>query len=222
MVGDFRRSGRRFRDHRADDRLRLRHRALACLAHHGSSPIIFYIALALWFTWITVSSFVAGGYITGRMRRPIDGATTHERHVRDGVHGLVVWAVAVVIGTSLATLSIASAVTTLLLSSALKGGAEIAKSGASSVSSSVASVADPIGYSVDNLLRIDDGALAGKSAATETSRQEISRILIADAASGSLSGNDRALVARAVATRALIYLEVSSRHTSGRDGSCGL
>jgi len=61
---------------------------------------------------------------------------------------------------------------------------------------------DPIGYSVDNLLRIDDGALAGKSAATDTSRQEISRILIADAANGSLSGDDRAFVARAVATRA--------------------
>jgi len=124
------------------------------------------------------------------------------RHVRDGVHGLVVWAVAVALGTSLATLSIAAAVTTLSLSSAVKGGADIAKSGASSVSSSVASVADPIGYSVDNLLRIDDGALAGKSAATDTSRQEISRILIADAANGSLSGDDRAFVARAVATRA--------------------
>jgi hypothetical protein len=176
--------------------------------YHGPSPIIFYIALALWFTWITVSSFVAGGYITGRMRLPVDGATTHERHVRDGVHGLVVWAVAVALGTSLATLSIASAVTTLSLSSAVKGGADIAKSGASSVSSSVASVADPIGYSVDNLLRIDDGAsagkssLAGNSAATDTSHQEISRILIAGAANGSLSGDDRALVARAVATRA--------------------
>ena len=176
--------------------------------YHGPSPIIFYIALALWFTWITVSSFVAGGYITGRMRRPVDGATLHEVHVRDGVHGLVVWAVAVAIGTSLATLLIASAVTTLSLSSAVKGGADIAKSGASSVSSNVASVADPIGYSVDNLLRIDDSAsaaksaLAGNSAATDTSRQEISRILIASAANGSLSGDDRTLVARAVATHA--------------------
>jgi len=170
--------------------------------YHGPSPVIFYIALALWFTWITVSSFVAGGYVTGRMRRPVDGATLHECHVRDGVHGLVVWAVAVALGTSLATLSIASAVTTLSLSSAVKGGADMAKSGASSVSSSVASVADPIGYNVDNLLRIDDSASAGKSAATDTSRQEISRILIAGAANGSLSGDDRALVARALATRA--------------------
>ena len=176
--------------------------------YHGPSPIIFYVALALWFTWITVSSFVAGGYVTGRMRRPIDGATTHEVHVRDGVHGLVVWAVAVAIGTSLATLSISSAVTTLSLSSAVKGGADLAKSGASSMSSGVASVADPIGYSVDTLLRPSESASAGKSAlagdrgTTDTSRQEISRILVTSAANGSLSGDDRTFVARVVATRA--------------------
>ena len=139
--------------------------------YHGPSPIIFYVVLALWFTWITVSSFVAGGYVTGRMRRPIDGATTHEVHVRDGVHGLVVWAVAVAIGTSLATLSISSAVTTLSLSSAVKGGADLAKSGASSPSSSVATVADPIGYSVDTLLRTDGSASAGKNASLAIARQ---------------------------------------------------
>ena len=75
----------------------------------GHSATLFYIALALWFVWITVSSFVAGGYIAGRMRRPIDGATIHEGHVRDGVHGLVVWALAVAIGAWLATWSISSA-----------------------------------------------------------------------------------------------------------------
>ena len=86
--------------------------------YHGPSPILFYVVLALWFTWITVSSFVAGGYVTGRLRRPIEGTTPHEVHVRDGAHGLVVWAVAVVIGTALATFSLSSAVTTLSLSSA--------------------------------------------------------------------------------------------------------
>jgi hypothetical protein len=166
--------------------------------YHGPSPIIFYVVLALWFTWITVSSFVAGGYVAGRMRRPIDGATTHEVHVRDGVHGLVVWAVAVAIGTSLATLS---------LSSAVKGGADFAKSGASSMSSGVASVADPIDHSVDTLLRTNESASAGKSAlagnsrTTDTSRQEISRILVSSAANGALSSDDRAYLARVVAAR---------------------
>ena len=170
--------------------------------YHGSSPVIFYIALALWFTWITVSSFVAGGYVTGRMRRPVDGATIHEVHVRDGVHGLVVWAVAVAIGTSLATLLIASAVTTLSLSSAVKGGADLAKSGASSMSSGVASVADPIGYSVDNLLRPNESAAAGKGGTADTSPREAASILAMGGTNGSLSNDDRIHIARVVAARA--------------------
>jgi nucleoid DNA-binding protein len=161
--------------------------------YHGASPIIFYIALALWFVWITVSSFVAGGYIAGRMRRPVDGATIHESHVRDGVHGLVVWAVAVAIGTWLATWSI---------SSAFKGGAELAKSGASSMSSGVTSGVDPIAYGVDNLLRPGESASAGKSGTADTSQQEVSSILAAGGTNGSLSSDDRARVARIVAARA--------------------
>ena len=166
--------------------------------YKGHSAILFYIALALWFVWITVSSFVAGGYIAGRMRRPIDGATVHESQVRDGVHGLVVWALAVAIGAWLATWSI---------SSAFKG-AELAKSGASSMSSGVAAGVDPIAYGVDNLLRPNESASAGKNGTADTSQradtshQEVSSILAASATNGSLSGDDRARIARIVAARA--------------------
>jgi len=187
--------------------------------YHGPSPIIFYVALALWFTWITVSSFVAGGYVTGRMRRPIDGATPHEVHVRDGVHGLVVWAVAVAIGASLATLSISSAVTTLSLSSAVKGGADLAKSGASAMAPNAGLSLDPMGYEIDALFR-NEGAVApprsaptGKNtsvavgaAATggvtlETPREEVSRILAMTVANGALSKDDRAYLAHLLTSR---------------------
>jgi hypothetical protein len=165
--------------------------------YKGHSAVLFYIALALWFVWITVSSFVAGGYIAGRMRRPIDGATIHESHVRDGVHGLVVWAVAVAIGTWLATWSI---------SSAFKGGGELAKSGASSMSSGGASVVDPIAYGVDNLLRPGESASVGKSGtadtSADTSQREVSSILATSGTNGSLSSDDRTRVARIVAARA--------------------
>ena len=166
--------------------------------YHGASPIIFYIALALWFIWITVSSFVAGGYIAGRMRRPIDGATIHESHVRDGVHGLVVWAVAVAIGTWLATWSISSVV---------KGGAELAKSDTSSMSSSATSVAAPIAYDVDTLLRPNENASAAKSGTADTSQKadtsqrDVSSILATSGTNGSLSSDDRARVAHIVAAR---------------------
>jgi hypothetical protein len=93
----------------------------ASLALSGPSPKLFYIVLALWFTLITVSCFAAGGYVTGRMRRPIDGSTTHEVHVRDGATGS--W-----FGPLWWSLS---------LSSAVKGGADLAKSCAARASSVV-------------------------------------------------------------------------------------
>ena len=178
--------------------------------YSGPSPAIFSVALALWFTWITVSSFVAGGYVTGRLRRPIDGATQHEVHVRDAAHGLIVWAAAVVIGTSLATFSLSSAVTTLSLSSAIKGSVDIAKSSANAIASSGASNADPFGYEVDVLLRSEGGAtattIAGEAASgggtLEASRREIARILTAGAVNGSLSSDDRTYLAHLISTRA--------------------
>jgi len=188
--------------------------------YHGSSPALFYVALALWFTWITVSSFVAGGYLAGRLRRPIDGATQHEVHVRDGAHGLVVWALAVVVGTSLATFSLSSAVTTLSLSSAAKGGADVAKPSAAGMAPNAGLSLDPMGYEIDALFRSDaalapprsaptgKNASAGGGAATtggaalETPREEVSRILAMTAANGALSKEDRAYLAHVLASRA--------------------
>ncbi|MFY0632628.1 MAG: hypothetical protein JXQ91_02375 [Vannielia sp.] len=59
------------------------------------------IAVASWMLWTTISSFMAGGYIAGRMRRRVDAAEADEVAVRDGIHGLTVWAVAVLLGAYL-------------------------------------------------------------------------------------------------------------------------
>ncbi len=69
------------------------------------------------------------------------------------------------------------------------------------MASSVAPNADPIGYSVDNLLRGDGSASADNGGTMETSRQEVSRILAMGAANGSLGSDDRAYLARVVAAR---------------------
>ncbi|PZO86880.1 MAG: hypothetical protein DI626_05390, partial [Micavibrio aeruginosavorus] len=50
------------------------------------------LATGIWLLWVQVLASLAGGYLTGRMRMPIIGATEHERDMRDGVHGLLVWA----------------------------------------------------------------------------------------------------------------------------------
>ena len=69
----------------------------------ASAPVIgLVIAAALWFLWVQVSSFMGGGYVAGRLRRRIGDAKAHEVEMRDGAHGLIVWAVNIVIGAALA------------------------------------------------------------------------------------------------------------------------
>lgn len=62
------------------------------------------LGTGIWLLWVQLLSSLAGGYLAGRMRMPFAGATTHESDMRDGVHGLLVWAVstmAVVVAVSL-------------------------------------------------------------------------------------------------------------------------
>jgi hypothetical protein len=78
----------------------------------GSDLAWFAIAAAIWLIWVQVSSFMAGGYLAGRLRRRHYDGDPEEVQLRDGSHGLVVWAVgtliaalvAVVVGTGAAKL----------------------------------------------------------------------------------------------------------------------
>ncbi|HYD17424.1 MAG TPA: hypothetical protein VEF76_02965 [Patescibacteria group bacterium] len=45
----------------------------------------------------TLIAFTLGGYVAGRMRAPVAGSPIHEREVRDGIHGLMVWATGTVL-----------------------------------------------------------------------------------------------------------------------------
>src|SRR5687767_10984127 len=68
-----------------------------------SAPVTgLLIAAGLWLLWIQISSFMGGAYVTGRMRRRIGDAKPHEVTMRDGAHGLIMWAMNIVIGTVLA------------------------------------------------------------------------------------------------------------------------
>jgi hypothetical protein len=60
------------------------------------------VAAALWALWVQLSSYMAGGYITGRLRQRIGDARPHEVEMRDGAHGLVMWAVGVVLSSLIA------------------------------------------------------------------------------------------------------------------------
>lgn len=78
----------------------------------GGSAFAEMLALALWAVWTAVSSVMVGAYIAGRMRRKTGSVSPDEVSVRDGIHGLAVWAVALLLGAWLAGGGIGAAVDT--------------------------------------------------------------------------------------------------------------
>jgi len=119
----------------------------------GVSPIWIGIAAASWLLWVEVSSLLAGGYVTGRLRRRVHDATEHESDIRDGVHGLVVWAGTILIGAVLAVSGVGAAL------SAIGGVASTATNAAATAAAPAAGAAaektnfDPAAYFTDALFR---------------------------------------------------------------------
>ncbi len=58
-----------------------------------------------WSVAVPILSFLIGGYIAGRMRSAWEMATSDEVQFRDGMHGMLVWALSIVAGGLLAFLA---------------------------------------------------------------------------------------------------------------------
>lgn len=65
------------------------------------SALAATLAVGSWMLWTTVSSFMVGGYVAGRMRRRSPGVGADEAAIRDGIHGLTVWGVSILFGALL-------------------------------------------------------------------------------------------------------------------------
>jgi len=176
-------------------------------AHEGSgiSLMGFSIAAALWLVWVQVSGFMAGGYLTGRLRRRNHDATEEESDIRDGAHGLTVWALGVLIGAFIAFSGVSSAVSTV---ASVAGGA--ASGAAAAAVGSADELADAGALTVDRLLRAP--AAPGQQPGTvEEQRAEIGRILVSAASSGTLEDGDRQYLIETVAARAGIPPEEAAQ-----------
>ncbi len=104
------------------------------------------IIVGAWMLVTTVVSYGAGGYIAGRMRRRMDNATADEVGTRDSVHGLVVWALGLLIGGWIAASVITSTV------SAIGKAAEVTVSAAGSVAEGAASMLGGEGGPIDGVV----------------------------------------------------------------------
>ncbi|SFZ84754.1 hypothetical protein SAMN02983003_2195 [Devosia enhydra] len=135
-------------------------------AREGAAPFAIAIAAASWLLWVQVSSFMSGAYLTGRLRRRFHDATEHESDVRDGAHGVLVWAGALVVGAVIAASGVGAAVT------AISNATGTAVEAASNIAGEDG--LDPNAYLIDTLFRapvVTDVAAAPAAAAPATPAQ---------------------------------------------------
>lgn len=153
----------------------------------GASLFWLAVASGLWFLWVAVTAFGAGGYIAGRMRRPVPGSSPDEVDVRDGTHGLVVWATGVLLGALLAVSGVTGAI-----------GAAGRTAGTVAEAASTA-VGGDLDYIGERLMRGTGGAAAAADEAPLGA--EATSLFTRSLASGSLSAADRDYLAGIVASR---------------------
>jgi len=162
-----------------------------------------------WSIAVPILSFLVGGYIAGRMRSAWADATSDEVQFRDGMHGLLVWALSIVAGGLLAFLA-AGAVA--------NSGAQVAAGALSNRDAIVAPV-------IDNLFGVSAAQAEPVRGATPTptprtaspaitpatgeravvpdteARATIARTLTAAAAAGQLSPSQKRTLAQIVSER---------------------
>lgn len=181
--------------------------------YEGASPMTHAIALALWVLWVTVASYAAGGYVCGRLRRRNIDMPRDEAEIRDGAHGLVVWATSMLIiafATGPSLYDIGKAGVTAASEQAQKSGA----------------LANPVDYRVDTLMRGDGAATAiapptGRGGAPTTAttagaqtaetRQIVSRIVARGQASGEIAAEDRAYLQNMLASTGVNQQDARAR-----------
>lgn len=146
-----------------------------------------WLALIITSGWILISmiaAYATGGYVAGRMRRPIERATPQEVQVRDGMNGLVVWALGMLVGALLMAITAGMA--------ALGTGA-LATASISALDAPAAALARMVGPG------------------TGESRDDLMALFTSAVEAGSVTEADRTYLTQAVAQSGLPEAEVTAR-----------
>lgn len=111
----------------------------------GDLSVAWLVITALFLILSMVASYMLGGYIAGRMRRPTGTATRDESTVRDGINGLVVWGLGTVISA-------------LFALSVISGGAKVVGNAAQTAVEATGSV---VGGAAQGAGQVAGGVLSG-------------------------------------------------------------
>lgn len=191
-------------------------------AEPGAGSFNFMVIVtAVWIMVTLVSSYMTGGYIAGRMRRRIDTATADEITARDGINGLVVWGLGIVVSVLVLGSAVSTTLSTAgsLASSAGAAAGNVAAAAGSALGGAAqgaltaagvmvpdAAKADPMAYVTSTLLRPAQVApvTGGTGSATTTAdlAAEAAGILGNVVATGAISDTERRYLESAVMANA--------------------
>jgi len=143
-----------------------------------------------------IASFGLGGYLAGRLRVPLRPHSREEVEFRDGIHGLLVWAIAILIGALLA----------IAASSALSPGRP------TDAKPSTASTAEPLfALELDQLFRSDRKPT---DPGDQELRAQAARIISSGLGHRTMAPEDRGYLVRLVESRTgLAAADADSRAT---------
>lgn len=152
----------------------------------GISVTTFTVTTAIGLIVVQWLASALGGYLTGRLRTKWVGTHTHEVFFRDTAHGLLMWALATVVGVVFLASTVASSVDS--------GIRALGSSSSEHTATSASSISE---YDVDSLFRSGRTEADGSA----NSSAEVRRILAHALTAGQLSSPDRRYLGQLVAAR---------------------
>lgn len=170
----------------------------------GASVTTFAVSTAIWLVIVQWLSSGLGGYLTGRLRTKWVGIHTDETFFRDTAHGFMAWALATLLVVFVLGSALSAAIGTgVQATSTVASGAVMGASAGAASSAGAGSGSDVGSYFVDSLFRPADASrLAAPGAEGDAAAAaQASRILIASAAAGEVSAEDKTYLGQLVAAR---------------------
>ena len=149
------------------------------------ASIALFVLSGVYLIAVALASYGLGGYVVGTLRSKLDGLDTEEMEIRDGIHGLLVWALATLLTVALVAVG---ALGISRLAAPSGGGVGPAASVAGE---------NIIAYDIDKLFR---GDRKGTESDIAIRRAEAARILLTSSGHAGVQPEDRSYLARLVST----------------------
>ena len=170
----------------------------------GASITTFAVSTAIWLVVVQWLSSGVGGYLAGRLRTKWVGIHTDEVYFRDTAHGFLAWALATLLVVGVLGSALSAAVGTGVQAvSTVASGAAMGASAGAAANAGGASADNATSYLVDSLFRpADPSKLSAANPDSDAAAVgQASRILVASAAAGEISADDKTYLSQLVAAR---------------------